>query len=399
MTGRPFTIRLFNTIEPVSRLYRDLIPYWETQGWRVEVVVSHAQYRPGRQTDWIGKNTEVHWATNLGQTMDTRFGKFLIMIAYMLSAISQTLFDRSVDRNLFLTHPPLFYLWGYVLKLIRKQPYFIVSMDIYPDIAIKAGLLKEGSLLARFLTRLARFGLQQANGVIVIGRYMRERVLDMGVCPERIHLIQNWADQETINPIPHSENAFRLAQGWQNRFVVLYSGNLGTAYYFDDLLEVCRRLQSDMTIVFAFIGRGHRFKEVESFKEKHNLDNIVLLPFQPEDALAQSLGSANIHFVALRPEYLGLIVPSKFYGILAAGLPIVYQGGSQGEIAGIIAEENVGEIVAHGDVEGLRNVILAYRSDPDLCRIQGQKARTLVETTYNRQMALQKYTDLLRNRD
>jgi glycosyltransferase involved in cell wall biosynthesis len=331
--------------------------------------------------------------------MDTRFGKFIIMIAYTLSAISQTLFDQPVDRNLFLTHPPLFYLWGVVLRLVRKQPYFIVSMDVYPDIAIQAGLIKEGSLLARSLTRLARFGLQQADGVIVIGRYMRDRVLKMGVCPERIHLIQNWADEETIHPIPHNENTFRIAQSWRDKFVVLYSGNLGTAYYFDDLLEVCRQLQSDTAIVFAFIGKGHRLKEVESFKEKYNLDNIVLLPFQSEDALVQSLGSANIHFVALRPEYLGLMVPSKFYGILAAGLPIVYQGGSQGEIAGVIGEENVGKIVSHEDVEALRKAILAYRNDPTLCRIQGQKARILVETTYNRQTSLQKYTELLRSRD
>jgi colanic acid biosynthesis glycosyl transferase WcaI len=395
MTSRPFTVRLFNIVEPVNTFYRDLIPYWEAQGWQVKVIISRAQYRLGRQTDWMGKNTKVYWTANLGQAMDSRFGKLIIMIAYVLSAVTNTLLGQSVDRNLFLTQPPLFYLWGYILKLVRNQSYFIVLMDIYPDIAIQAGLLKENSLLARFLSRLARFGLQRADGIVVIGRYMRERVLNMGVCPERIHLIQNWADEETIHPIPHINNTFRIAQGWLDKFVVLYSGNMGTAHYFEDLLELCRRLRSDPNIVFAFIGKGQRLKEIENFKKKYSLGNVVLMPFQPENELVQSLGSGNIHFVSLRPEYSGLIVPSKFYGILAAGLPTVFQGSVQGEIAYVLKEYHVGKNVAHGDVEGLQTAILAYRNDPDMCRFQGQEARSLAETTYRRQTALHKYGSLL----
>ena len=186
MRPRPFTIRLLNTVEPVNTFYHDLIPYWEEQGWQVEVIISRAQYRSGRQTTWIGEGTRVHWTTNLGQVTDTRFGKFLIMLAYVFSAILRTLAGPAVDRNLFLTQPPLFYLWGYALKRIRRQPYFIVLMDIYPDIAVQAGLFKIDSLPDRFLTRLARFGLQHADAVIVIGRCMQEKVLGMGVSPERI---------------------------------------------------------------------------------------------------------------------------------------------------------------------------------------------------------------------
>lgn len=397
MTNRPFTIRLFNIVEPVNSYYRDLIPYLEKQGWQVEVIISRAEYRSGRQNSWVGQDTRVHWTTNLGQTLDSRFGKLLIMIAYVFSAVSKTLFDRPVDRNLFLTQPPLFYLWGYVLKLVRKQPYFVVLMDIYPDIAIEAGLFNADSLLARSLTRLARDGLRHADGVIVIGRCMRDRVLHMGVSPERIHLVQNWADEETIYPVPHADNTFRIARGWQDKFIVLYSGNIGRAHYFDDLLEICRRQKSDTNIVFAFIGKGQRLKEIQGFKDKHALDNIVLMPFQQESLLAESLGSANVHFVSLRPEFSGLVVPSKFYGILAAGLPTVYQGSSEGEIACVIDEESVGKNVVLGDVEGLERAILAYRDDPALCRTQGRGARTLVETTYNRQGALQKYTRLLLN--
>lgn len=397
MAKHPLNIRLFNTVEPVTTFYHDLIPYWEARGWRTEVFISRAEYRPHRNMNWIGDLTRVHWTPNLGQSTSSRFGKLIIMMAYILSTALRTLLGQTADRNIFLTQPPLFYLWGFVLQWLRRQPYCIVLMDLYPEVAIQAGLLKSDSLVTKLLGRLSHFGLRHADGVIVIGRHMRQKVLDLGVRQERIHFIPNWADGESVYPIPHASNRFRAAQGWQDKFVVLYSGNMGTAHYFDDLLEVCYRLRTQTDIIFGFIGSGRRQIEIEEFKEAHQLDNIVTLPFQPQENLAETLSSGNIHFVSLQEGYAGLVVPSKIYGILAVGLPTIYQGEAIGEIARMIYEQDVGAVIPLKQPSELERSIMAYKDDPVICSCQSRKARSLAESSYNKLSACERYTTVITN--
>ena len=395
MVAKAKRIRLFNTVTPVNTFYHDLIPCLEQAGSCLEVVISRAEYRPGRENTWRGEQTEVHWTPTWGTSMNGRVGRLFILVAYILSAAAHTLIGHEVDYNVFLTQPPLFYVWGYFLKRLRHQPYFVVIMDLYPDVALEAAKLNADSRIARFLNRVARFGLEQAEGVIVIGRQMRQRVIDKGVTPERVHVIPNWADEEAIRPLAHAENSFRAAQGWTDKFVILYSGNMGIAHYFDDILETSWRMRDDKRVIFAFIGHGRRLAEIEAFKSTHGLENIIILPFQPQANLAQSIGSADVHFVSLRAEYSGLMVPSKAYGILAAGCPVIYQGAREGEIACLIHEEEVGIYVSIGDTLGLQQAIEAYLVDPELCRRHGICARHLIESTYSRQAALMRYAQML----
>jgi glycosyltransferase involved in cell wall biosynthesis len=395
MSKRPFTIRLFNTVEPVNSFYRDLIPCLQEQGWRVEVIISRAQYRSGRQSPWIMGQTRVHWTPDLGQNTGTRFGKLLIMITYGLFAVIRTLFGRTVDRNLFLTQPPLFYLWGSILKKVRGQSYFIVLMDIYPDIAVQAGLFSAGSMLTRFLTRLARFGLQHADGVIVIGRCMQKKVLGMGVPPERIHLIPNWGDPQVNGQNPGPRNKFREEHHWQDKFIILYSGNIGTSHYFDDLLEVARRLRDHPDLLFVFIGNGARHKEIEAYKNRHALANVALLPFQPQERLPETLSAGDVHFVSVRDGFTGLVVPSKVYGIMAAGRPVLYQGVSWGEIALLAAEEDIGCVIPLRNPDALESALLTYVADSALIHRQGEKASRLINGIYGRTQACAAYSAVL----
>lgn len=395
MEPRPFTIRLFNTFEPVTTFYRDLIPYWESLGWQVDVIVSSAQYRSGRDQAWASGQTCVHIAPGFGLEANGRFAKLLIMLAYLLYAGLQSLFGRGVDRNVFLTHPPLFFVWGYVLQKLRGQPYYIVLMDLYPDVAIEAGIMNAGALPTRFLLKLSRFGLTRATGVIVIGRCMQARVQALGVPVDRIHLAPNWMDQERVVPLAHAENEFRTQMGWQDKFVVLYSGNTGTSHFFDDILEVSRRLQNRPDIVFAFIGHGQRWREIEAFRASHPRSNIELLPFQPLSMLSQSLGAGDVHFVSLRAGYTGLVVPSKVYGVLAAGRPLIFQGDSAGEMAHLVTEHPIGAWVALGDADGLEAAILRYATDGVLVKRHGRAARTLLESQYSKQQACEHYVEVL----
>ncbi len=390
-----FTLRIFNMVEPVTSMYPDLIPYWQSLGWQVEVVLSRAQYRTNRPEYWINNCSRVHWTPGFGHQHGRPLGRLLIMLAYIIYATLLSLFGPKVDHNLFLTQPPLFFAWGAMLQRLRHQPYTIVLMDLYPDVTIQAGFLAKGGLIAALLLRLSGYGLRRADRVIAIGRCMQERLVALGIEASRIAVIPNWADEKVIVPLLHTDNSFRKQMGWQEKFVVMYSGNIGVSHYFADILQVARRLRNRSELVFAFVGDGRRRPEIERFMAKHQLSNIKLLPFQPQSQLAQSLGAGDLHFICLRPGFTGLVVPSKTYGVLAAGRPVLFQGEKDGEIARLIDEEDIGHVVTPGDETGLEKAILTYLNDPSLTRRQGENGRRLAIGRYNKQVAQFAYTALL----
>lgn len=391
-------IRFFNTYEPVTTLYRDLTPFLVSAGHQVDVVMSKAVYRSGRDLDEaLGylKGVLVFKTINLGMHPNRKITKALVMVLYIIHAALYSLLGPKVDCNVFLTHPPLFPLWGYILSRIRHQPYYCVVMDIYPQQLVEHGLMRRDALLTKVLSWLSGLALRRANGVVVIGRCMMDRVRAIGVQPERVHLILNWIDERIVYPVDREHNRLRKKWGLEGKFVVLYVGNMGLSHYFGDILEVAEQLNNQENITFVFIGSGSRYQEVKAQVENRQLTNVSLLPFQGISLWAQSFSVGDLHLVVLREECTGLIVPSKAYGILAAGRPMIYQGSQDGEIARMILEQGIGAVVPCGDAEGLKQSILRYVNQPDLCKIQGRKARELVKGPYGRTRAIEQYAALL----
>jgi colanic acid biosynthesis glycosyl transferase WcaI len=388
-------IRFFNTYEPVSPFYRDLLPSLVAQGFGVELIISRAEYRPGRvRLDALPgfARVKIHRTPALPLTAG-RMAKLLNMAGYLLGAAG-TLFRPHVDLNLFLTQPPLFAAWGRLLKRVRGQPYACLVMDLYPDVAVQDGFLKSIGWITKGLRRIAIENFYQAQFIIVIGRCMVDRLTEMGMPGEKIHFIPNWGEALPAQTTRFG-NSYRRELGLQGKFVVFYSGNMGVSHDFDAIIAAACRLRDNRYIRFVFAGDGIRRKELETAKALHNLDNVLLLPYQPALRLVDSLRLGDIHFVSLRSGFEGLVVPSKAYGSLSAGRPILYQGDSQGEIARMVAENDIGAVIAPGDVRGLVEAILSYYEDPVMAQQQGQHARRLSETIYSTQAALQRYGELL----
>lgn len=395
-TDRRPKIRFINTYEPVSRHYRDLIPVLIQEGWEVEVLISCAQYRSNRDRDWIRSDIKVTWMPNLGLKPQGILGKAAVMLTYTLFGAVYMLFGPRVDINLFLTQPPLFSLWGYVLKRLRGQKLCQIVMDIYPDMAVELGLMKRGSLWMRVLTRLSRFSLRRADQLIAIGRCMKEKLISFGVSSEKIVVIPNWVNAEYVRSLPHEENPFRAEHGWQDKFVLMFAGNIGIPQYFDDILQVCQTLNAQCpNFIFALIGDGVHRADIEAYKIQHRLESIVFLPYQPPRFQTQFLSAADVHFVSLKAGMEGLAVPSKTYSILGAGRPIVYQGSPSGEIARFIGEEDIGTAIPLQAAEALKETILKYKNDHVLRTRQGHHARALADTTLSHETICQRYVEIL----
>jgi len=399
-TGAGAGVRFFNTFEPVTGLYRELIPRLAAEGVPVTVFVSRAVYRPGRGLeDFLERvpGTRLRRVASFG--LHARQGtaaKAVIGALYFAGALALTLFARGRHRNVFLTQPPFIPLLGLILSKLRRQPYCVILMDLQPHLAAAVGLVGTGSLAYRAFRRLNLAALAGADRVVVIGRCMAETARAEGIPAARIRMIPNWADPEQIRPIPHARNDFRRAMGWGDRFVVMYAGTLGYAQSMEGLVAAAEKLTGQPGLVVAIIGEGSRRRALERRLETAGTTNVELHPFMHREfAIAEILSAADVHFVSLHPDVTGLAVPSKTYGVLAAGRPFLFQGSERSEIARLAREEDVGVVLPPGDSDLVAEAIRRLRGDPERMRAMGRRARALAEERWREEGPAVSYAAVL----
>jgi glycosyltransferase involved in cell wall biosynthesis len=250
--------------------------------------------------------------------------------------------------------------------------------------------------LARLLERLRDCSLASAACNVAIGEAMqarlKARLREQG---DRVRVIHNWADGEAIKPMPADANPLRKLWGLEGRFVVGYSGNMGRGHEFDTMLRAAQALHEVARFVFLFIGDGARRPEVERRVEEWGLANVLFQPYQPREILAQSLTVPDVHLVSMRPELEGLMLPSKIYGIAAAGRPAVFIGDPEGEIALLLKEEQCGYAVAQGDSATLVKQLQGFADDASLCERMGRNARAMFERRFDKPIAMKAWRELL----
>jgi colanic acid biosynthesis glycosyl transferase WcaI len=208
-------------------------------------------------------------------------------------------------------------------------------------------------------------------------------------------LIPNWAGDDEIKPMPASGNPLRAEWGLTKSFVVGYSGNLGRGHDFDLLLDVAGILSADEMVKFLFIGSGAKKGSVAEYARKMRLNNVVFKPFQPRQRLNLSLTVPDLHVVTLKPELSGLIVPSKIYGVLAAGRPVLFLGPDDSEIARVIQYYDCGFICGSATAGEIVQIIQRLRADQDLCATLGQNARRAVDECYSKTYAMERWREAL----
>ncbi|WP_294533784.1 glycosyltransferase family 4 protein [uncultured Rhodoblastus sp.] len=313
---------------------------------------------------------------------------------YGAFAAAATRLAKRGDWIVVKTDPPL--LSAAIAPVAKAKGLRLVNwlQDLYPEVALGLGLeaLKP---FAPLLIAARDASLRAATRNIAIGEKMRERLIKSGVNPERVTVIPNWCDNERIRPLAAKDNPLREAWGVGDKFVVGYSGNLGRAHEYQTLIEAAEHLRGETNIVFLFIGGGALTAGLKAEIEKRGLSPAFrFFPYQDARLLPQSLALPDIHWISLRPEMEGLIVPSKFYGIAAAGRPTVAVADLRGEIATLVDTYDCGDAVVPGDSHRLAEIIRLYAYNPERKTRMGNSAREMLERAFSRDFCLKRWENL-----
>ncbi len=320
----------------------------------------------------------------------TRLGRHSLLaravdtLAFHLGAARALLgLARRGDVVVAQTDPPLICVTASLVARVRGARLVNWLHDLFPEIAERLGVAGLGGAPGRALVALRDRALERARVNVAIGARMADAVRARGIDPARIRVVHNWCDGEAIAPASAAGNPLRERWGVADRFVIMYSGNMGRAHAFDGLLDAAAQLAVDTRFAFVLIGGGPRRAEVEARVRAGELANVVLLPAQPREVLASSLAAADVHVVSLLPELEGCVVPSKIYGAMAAGRPVLALGDGHGEAARIVAEAGCGECVSAGDGAGVAAALRRLADDPGACVRLGAAARRAFDSHYS----------------
>ncbi len=293
------------------------------------------------------------------------------------------------------TDPPFTVAALWLLSRLRPVAYECIVLDLYPDGLVALGSLSDRSLLTRLWRWFNRKGYAGARRIFVIARdsitLMQDRY---GVDPSKVIYVPHWGTAEIEEVSPGERGPLIIQLGLQDKFVVQYSGNMGLWHDIETFVDAANLLRDDERVHFVFIGKGMRRSGAESLACKLRLSNITWMEFLPREQLPQSLVSCDAALVSLRAGLEGIAVPSKLYGILAAGRAIIAQVPRDSEVAYTVEESQCGIVVPPGDAQALAEAIARLANDSDLVQDMGKRARHAYVSQYTIGQAVKKYLDV-----
>lgn len=354
----------------------------------VHVVAGQPNQNPTGET-FARSGTEVrngvtiHRVTHPQLAKRNMAGRALNLVAFLWAAARRAPSVPDVDLVVAETDPFLLALLGQRLKTRTGARLIAYVQDLYPDIAVALGKVREGWLTRAIRGRMLA-AYRQADQVVVLSADMRQRLIEWGVAADRITSIPNWVDTRTVFPIK-SNNPFREQEGLGDRFVVMHSGNMGLSQQLTTTLDAMALVESP-DLQLLLIGGGAEKHLLEDRARQQGLRNVRFLPYQPREALAASLSAADVHLISLHPEAHHCLMPSKLYGILASGTAVLVIAAEDSELARLVREHDVGLVVPPGDPSAVARALAWCETHREEIARQGARARRLAETQCDRRL-------------
>lgn len=320
------------------------------------------------------------------------------ILSYFFSAVFATFRVEHQDYIFTISQPPILGgMLGVIGKHIKKAKLIYNIQDFNPE-QVMAVDFTHNKLVLSIMMLLDKYSCQQANKVIIVGRDMIETLQKRFQKMVPYAYINNWINEKEIYPLPE-DNArvlkFKRKYGLENKFVIMYSGNIGLYYDLFNILKTIEKLKETEDVIFAFIGEGSVLEELRTYKEAQHLSNVVFIPYQPKSELIYSLNAGDVHFVVNAKGIKGVSVPSKLYGVMAVGKPVlgIMEEGAEARL--IVEEAKCGMSVKPGDYSAIEDLIRKYIGLRDSRELKnmGEMGRKFLTEHLTKEVSIDKYRD------
>lgn len=324
------------------------------------------------------------------------------LLAYFFRAVWATLNLEKQDYIFTISQPPMLGgVLGVIGKWFKGGKLIYNIQDFNPEQTMAVGYSKNKLILNAAMI-IDKFSCKRADKVIVVGRDMQEtlrnRFRNENV-PKNV-FVNNWIDEKEIYPLPDNNEkviAFKKKYGLENKTVVMYSGNIGLYYDLENLIKVIGGFKDREDVSFVFVGDGTKKQDIESYVNKHKLKNVKFIPYQDKSDLIYSLNAGDVHWVVNAKGIKGVSVPSKLYGVMAAGKTVlgVLEEGSEARL--LVEETGCGWCCEPGDYEGVKRLINQTLQKKQDAQQIGRLGRVYLEKNLTKDVSIQKYIDAIQN--
>lgn len=384
-----------------SQILTDLAIHLARRGVDVVVVCSSQLYGdPSARLSRFEqtRGVKIHRASTTRFGRGNLLGRMVDYVSFYLCA-GWMLFRLTAkgDAIIAKTDPPLLSVVAMIVAKLRGARLINWLQDVFPEVASALGMKVAKGFAGKAIAKVRDQSLRAASWNVVLGDRMADLLIRRGIAEDAVKVIPNWTDDEAIVPVGKSENPLVAEWGLLGKFVVGYSGNLGRAHEFETILGAAAALKGEPGIVFLFIGAGAQLAPVKEAVAERGLSNVRFKPYQPREMLVYSLGVSDLHLVALQPSLEGLIVPSKYYGIAAAGRPVAFIGDPGGEIGSIVGRFDCGASFRVGEVDRLVNYVRRLAGNSAETERLGSNARRSIDTEFSQRVSFAKWDAVLQS--
>ena len=384
-----------------GQLLAELCEDLSQKGFRITVITGYPE--KGTYPDYLTplkneqhKNLTIYRIYNHPAGNKSNINRLFHFFSFWLGSVVKALFmQEKYDLIYVMSTPPL--LNGITANLVsffRGVPYLYNVQDLYPGIAVEMGTLTNKHIIS-ISQMIENYINQNALSISTLSVQMKKSISEHAE-PNKIVILPNWSDGNLIRP--QKESQLRKKIGLTEMFLVTYSGNMGMSQGLDSLLGVAEILQTEKpNIHFLFIGNGAHLPELKKIKETNNLKNVTFLPYQPKENLSDSLACADLHLISTTPNLSKYLMPSKLYGILAAGKSYLAVTESTSEIVEFTVKESCGVTANPGDIEQITSAIIKLEENVDVLQKMGKLGREVFDKQFERKIVTEKYAAHLRN--
>ena len=322
------------------------------------------------------------------------------LLAYFFNSLIATFKLEKHDYIFTISQPPILGgVLGVLGKWIKGGKLIYNIQDFNPEQTMAVGYTKN-KLLLNTAMMMDKFSCKQSNEVIVVGRDMQETLrnrFNNKKVPENT-FINNWIDEKEIYPLNENHPKiidFKEKYNLNDKFIIMYSGNIGLYYDLENIIKVIGKFNEREDVIFAFVGDGTVKKEIEDYATENKLSNVTFIPYQDKADLVYSLNSADIHWVVNAKGIKGVSVPSKLYGVMATGKPVlgVLDKGSEARL--IVDECNCGVCTEPGNYNEIYNKIEYILNNKEKVKMLGKNGRKYLEKNLTKEVSINKYKNTI----